>query len=157
MLSRQECLETPPKLHVTAWRDPVIEAAGHRPASPYIETVWLPILGPASTWGWQRLARIAAASKPAVTIDAVELAASIGLGTGLGRNAPISRTIARMEAFGTLQRSGDTLGVRLALPDVPEHRAAKLCASAQMAHRRFAHRNQALLPASPHPAAAIEL
>lgn len=157
MLSRQESLETPPKLNVTAWRDPLVEAAGHRPGNPYIETVWLAILGPGSTFGWHRLARIAAASKSTVTIDAGEFAASIGLGTGLGRNAPISRTLARLEAFGTLRRAGDTLGVRLALPDVPERRAAKLCPSAQVAHRRFAHRHQSPTPAVPGQVASIEL
>ena len=157
MITPQQNLETPEKLNVTAWRDPLIEAAGHRPASPYVETVWLAILGPASTWGWQRLARIAGAGKPEVTLDAAEFAASIGLGTGLGRNAPLSRTLARLEAFGTLHRNGDTLGVRLALPDVPEHRAAKLCSSARLGHQRFAHRHQTPSPAAPAPSAAVKL
>ena len=155
-MSRQVLVETPPKLSVTAWRDPTVEAIGHRPGSPYVETVWLTVLGPASTWGWQRLARIAAASTSAVTIDAAELAAGLGLGTSLGRNAPISRTLARLEAFGTLRRSGDTLGVRLALPDVPEHRAAKLCTAARLGHRRFAQRHQP--PASgPEPDVGVGL
>lgn len=157
MMSRQQCLETPAKLTVAPWRDPLIEAAGHRPGTPYVETVWLAIIGPASTWGWQRLARIAAASKTTVTIDAAELAAGLGLGTSLGRNAPISRTLARLEAFGTLQRSGDSLRVRLALPDVPEHRVAKLCSSVRLAHQRFAHRHQAPTLAAPQPTAAVEL
>lgn len=157
MMSRQQCLETPAKLNVAPWRDPLIEAVGHRPGSPYVETVWLAIIGPASAWGWQRLARIAAASKTTVTIDAAELAAGLGLGTSLGRNAPLSRTLARLEAFGTLQRSGDSLGVRLALPDVPEQRVAKLCPTAQLAHQRLAHRHRTPNVAAPQPTAAVEL
>ena len=148
-MNRQPYVETPEKMHLSAWRDPTVEAVGHRPGSPYVEAVWLSVLGPASSWGWQRLARIAAASRSTVIIDAAELAASIGLGTGLGRNAPISRILARLEAFGTLQRSGDALGVRLALPDLPEHRVAKLCASAQLGHQRFAQRHR---PSGPTPA-----
>ena len=157
MIKRQQCLETPAKLNVTAWRDPLIEAAGHRPGSPYVEAVWVAVIGPSSTWGWQRLARIAASGPPEVTIDAAELAASLGLSQSLGRNAPISRTIARLEAFGTLHRSADTLGVRLALPDLPEHRVAKLCAMAQLAHQRFAHRYRTPSPAGPRPAVGVEL
>lgn len=121
MMSRQQCLETPAKLNVAAWRDPLIEAAGHRPGTPYVEAVWLAIIGPASTWGWQRLARIAAASKTTVTIDAAELAAGLGLGTSLGRNAPISRTLARLEAFGTVQRSATASGCASPCPMFPSN------------------------------------
>ena len=157
MIKRQHCLEMPPKLKVTAWRDPVIEAAGHRPGSPYVEGVWVPVIGPSSALGWQRLACIAASGQPEVTIDAAELAASLGLARSLGRNAPISRTIARLQAFGTLHRSADTLGVRLALPDLPEHRVAKLCATAQLAHQRFAHRHRAPNLTASQPSVGVEL
>ncbi len=157
MIKRQHCLETPPKLKVTAWRDPLIEAAGHRPGAPYIEAVWTPVIGPSSALGWQRLARIAAAAQPELMIDSAEFAASLGLGRGLGRNAQISRTIARLEAFGTLHRSDDTLGVRLALPDVPEHQVARLCATAQLGHQRFAHRYRPLGASGPETAPGVEL
>lgn len=31
---------------IEAWRDPVVEALGHDPRSLYVETFWLPVLGP---------------------------------------------------------------------------------------------------------------
>ena len=37
---------TPARMTVTAWRDQTVEAAGHRPGSPYIEHVYLGLLGP---------------------------------------------------------------------------------------------------------------
>jgi hypothetical protein len=65
---------------VIALPDPVVEARGHRPGSPYIEHVWLSALGPASTWMWTRMARVAAA-RPTTLIDMADLAAGLGLGT----------------------------------------------------------------------------
>ena len=36
-------------LAVVAWPDPVVERFGHAPRSVYVETYWLPILGPSAT------------------------------------------------------------------------------------------------------------
>ena len=62
-MNRQPYLGTPEMLHVSAWRDPSCEAVGHRPGSPYVEAVVLCTIGPASAWCWQRLARVAPASR----------------------------------------------------------------------------------------------
>lgn len=36
------------QLHITAWHDPVVDALGHDPRSPYVERFWLPLLGPSN-------------------------------------------------------------------------------------------------------------
>jgi hypothetical protein len=119
------------------WPDPIVEAHGHRPGSPYVEACWLGILGPSTTLCWQRLSRLASA-RPATAIDSTDLAVSLGLGEGLGRNAPISRTINRMVAFGAAVRSGDTLAVRRALPDVSQRMLGRLSYTARLAHQHWA-------------------
>ncbi len=129
----QNNIPTPPRLTVTAWTDPAVEACGHRPGSPYIEAVWLGILGPSTTWAWQRLARLAAV-RPATVIDTADLAVSLGLGEGLAQNAPISRTLCRMVAFHAAERHGTTLAVRLALGDVSGRQLDRLARSARSAH-----------------------
>lgn len=129
---------TPDRLTIVAWADPSTEVHGHRPGSPYVEAVWLGILGPSTTLCWQRLARLATA-REATAIDSVDLAVSLGLGESLGRNAPISRTLGRMAAFGAAQRSGETLAVRRALPDVPERMTGRLSYTARLAHQHWAH------------------
>jgi hypothetical protein len=43
-----------------------------------------------------------------------------------------------MVMFGTAIRSGDTLAIRQALPDVPPRMASRLSYTAQLAHRRWA-------------------
>jgi hypothetical protein len=150
-------VETPATLTVVAWPDPVIEAHGHKPGSPYVEACWLGVLGPSTTLAWQRLARLATA-RPATAIDTADLAASLGLGDGLGRNAAISRTLGRMVAFGAAVRSDDTLAVRRALPDVPERMVHRLSLTARLAHQHWAqHPSRDTTATPPAPAPALEV
>jgi hypothetical protein len=128
----------PPTLNVVAWPDTNIDAHGHRPGSPYIEAVWLGILGPSTTLAWSRLSRIATA-QPGTAVDITDLAISLGLSAHLGRNSAMTRTLSRMVMFGAATHSGDTLAVRRVLPDVPERMAARLSYTARLAHRRWAH------------------
>jgi len=136
----RERVGLPTAITVVPWRDPAGEASGHRPGSAYVEAVWLPLLGPSATWAWQRLARIATVHSP-VRLDVAELAAGIGLGGRLGPTSTMARTLERLERFGTLRRSGEVLAVRVALPELPESRVARLCASARLAHRSLATRS----------------
>ena len=142
---------TPLRLTVVAWRDQVIEAHGHRPGSPYVEQVWLGVLGPSATWAWQRLARLASA-RPGVTIESADLATSLGLGDSLGSNAAISRTLGRLVAFDAAQRGADIIAVRVALPDLPARRTARLSPSARLAHERLGHSRLPAWPAAQPPA-----
>lgn len=93
---------------------------------------------PPHSVGWSRLSRIANA-RPNTAVDITDLAVSLGLGVGLGRNAPITRTLGRMVMFGGALRSGDTLAVRRALPDVPARMTNRLSYTARLAHQRWAY------------------
>lgn len=128
---------TPTSLTVVAWPDGIVESRGHKPGSAYVETVWLGVLGPSTTLCWSRLSRIASV-RPGTVVDTTDLAVSLGLSAQLGRNTPITRTLSRMVMFGAAVRSGDTLAVRRALPDVPPRTASRLSYTAQLAHRRWA-------------------
>lgn len=151
-ISHQINQPTPDRLTIVAWPDPRTEARGHRPGSPYVEAVWLGILGPSTTLCWQRLARLATA-RESTAIDSVDLAVSLGLGESLGRNAPISRTLGRMVAFGAARRSGETLAVRRALPDVPERMSGRLSYTARLAHQHWAqHDSDPSIEMHPVPA-----
>jgi hypothetical protein len=121
-----------------SWPDPVVEARGHKPGSPYVEFVWLGVLGPSTTLCWSRISRIATA-QPNTEVDTTDLATSLGLGAQLGHNAAITRTLSRMVMFGAAARIDDTLAVRRALPDVPDRTVARLSHTARVAHQRWAH------------------
>jgi hypothetical protein len=151
--SRQINLDTPATLTVVAWPDPVVEAHGHKPGSPYIHGVWLGCLGPSTTLCFERLSRIAIAC-PNTPVDTVDLAISLGLGENLGRNSAISRTLGRMVAFGAAHRCEDTIAVRRALPDVPDRMLARLSYTARIAHEHLA---QSTPTPSTHHALAVEV
>ena len=82
---------------------------------------------------------------PSSKIDITDLSVSLGLGESLARNAVVSRTLARLVAFDAARRQGDTLAVRLALPDLPERRLTRLSCSARLAHERFAHGTRSVM------------
>jgi len=146
---------TPERLRVVAFRDPRVEARGHGPGSPYIEAVYVGVLGPSATWLWQRLARTAALT-PATELDTLELSASLGLGQDLGANAPLTRTINRLQHFDAARRHHDSLAVRLALPDLTPRRLARLSPTARLAHHHLAA-NRPAAPEAPAPDQVISL
>ena len=137
-MNRQVTLPTPAQMRVEPWPDTRIEGLGHRPGSAYIGRVWLGALGPSATWAWSHLATVATEA-PGSTLDMADLARSLGLGTALGPNGPLSRTLGRLAAFDALQRAGEVLVVRRALPDMPYGLLARQSQSARAAHERLAH------------------
>lgn len=133
----QVALATPERIVVVEW--PQVARDGHRPGSPYVHAVWLGVLGPSATLAWERLSRQVAAA-PGAEVDCADLARSLGLGDGLGHNAPLSRSLARMVAFKAAARPSEgVLAVRLALPDASPRQLARLSRSANLAHQRWGH------------------
>ena len=146
---RQLALPTPERIVVVEW--PQVARDVHRPGSPYVHAVWLGALGPSATLAWERLARQTAAA-PGSEVDCADLARSLGLGDGLGHNGPLSRSLARMVAFGVATRPSEgVLAVRRALPDASARQLARLSRSANLAHQRW---GQGTWPsaAAPEPA-----
>jgi hypothetical protein len=154
-MSRQEHLPTPERMQVIALHNPAIETKGHRPGSSYIEHVYVSSLGPSATWLWQRLARVATGS-PSTVIDMADLAASLGLGANLGPNSAMSRTVNRLVLFDGARRAGNTLAVRLALPDMPANRLARLPISVRIAHQHLGGSHRAVLDNSGPDAVRID-
>jgi hypothetical protein len=88
------------------------------PASPYVEAVWLPMVGPSSFLVWRRLAS-ALEHEPAVTTSLDELAGALGLGSPRGTQSAIARALRRLQRHGLAwQPVGSVLFVRCSLPKV---------------------------------------
>jgi hypothetical protein len=106
-------------------------ACGFDARSVYVETYWLPILGPSCVLAARRLASWLEAEPDGFEISIVALAGSLGLGSGVGRHAPIVRTLARLADFG-IARVTDTYAARALFPllsarhirRLPDHLAA---------------------------------
>jgi hypothetical protein len=126
----------PTEIVVVPWEDPVVEALGHWPGDPYVEYCTLGALGPTTTFLWMRLARTCTAGT-GTRVDVVDLAVSLGLGEGLGANAPLPRSLGRLVQFGCAQRAGEALAVRRALPHLSQHQLSRLSRSARRAHEHL--------------------
>jgi hypothetical protein len=125
----------PATITITTWDDPLVEAHGFGPRSPYVEGIWTGVLGPSAVLCYRRLGPLVELGLTDIDIDVVDLAVSLGLGEGTGRNAAITRTLARLVAFGVARWLPDgRYAVRRALAALPEYRVRRLSASARLFH-----------------------
>jgi hypothetical protein len=127
----------PAEVRLTPWRDEVVEAVGFGPRSMYVETCWLPVLGPTATWAYRRLGSWAEFNPDGATIDMVDLAQSLGLGESLAKHSKLGRTICRMARFDIARWVGDELQVRLAVAPLPERYVKQLGRSGRRLHESF--------------------
>lgn len=124
-----------PLVWVEPW--PEIEAAGlrHHLRSDYVETFWLPVLGPSSVLLLRLLAAGLAHSPGGYTLDLADAARMLGIGHRSGRNGPMSRTLERCCAFGATRLDhGHQLLVRDSLGSLGSRQIARLPQALQQRH-----------------------
>jgi hypothetical protein len=127
---------TPPTaLHITAWVDPVVDTRGHVAGCSYVETFWLPVLGPTATFLVRRLAEYLHEVPEGFTIPTVELSRQLGLGPSESRHAALPRAIDRSVRFGVAKRLGPRhLAVRRVLEFLPRRQLDRLTPFLQRRH-----------------------
>lgn len=129
-------------LRIEAWNDPLVDRLGHDPRSHYVETYWLPVLGPSTTWLLRRIAAGLEAAPDGFDIDLEETARSLGLGVGAGermrRQSPFLRTLGRCIDFEMAQlRRAKTLAVRRKLPPLSRRHLVRLSPALQEQHESY--------------------
>lgn len=125
-------------IHVVPWTDPVIDELGHDPRSVYVETFWLGILGPSSTWLMRRVAVLLEREPDGVTIDLSEEARRLGVGHKDGRRSPFVRAIGRCITFELARVQGPgVLAVRRRMPPLNRRQILHLPERLQDSHRRW--------------------
>jgi hypothetical protein len=110
-----------------AWEDEL--DAGFDPTSSYVETYWLPILGPSATWALRRIAGwLRKAPASGVWVPVEPLARSLGLGASAARNAPVRRALGRLVDFrmARIDEDRDVLVVRTVIPPLGPHAIRRL-------------------------------
>lgn len=125
----------PEHVRVTPWADPVIDVLGHDPRSWYVETFWLPTLGPTALLLLRHLADRFERSPEGCLLPVAGTAAALGLGPKEGRSSPLLRTLQRLEQFDLAR--GDQPGVvavRRTLPPVHRRHVRRLPADLQARH-----------------------
>ncbi|HUI03593.1 MAG TPA: hypothetical protein VLZ77_08620 [Acidimicrobiales bacterium] len=125
-------------VRIVAWPDAVIDRLGYDPRSLYVETFWLAILGPTSTWLLRRLVAGLEEHPSGFDLDATETALALGLGDRAGRHAPFRRAMARCVKFEAARHEGlGMLAVHRRLPPLPQRYLVRLPAALQERHRHW--------------------
>ncbi|MGH9300366.1 MAG: hypothetical protein ACRD0I_04590 [Acidimicrobiales bacterium] len=132
-----ESIGVAPTIRILPWVDPVIDQLGHDPRSSYVETYWLGILGPSTTWLIRRMAAELDVAPLGIDIDMADMAGCLGLGVHQGRNSPFARSLCRMVDFGVARPHGQlALEIRRKLPGLTRRQLMRLPSSLQERHRR---------------------
>jgi hypothetical protein len=124
-------------LIIFPWNDPVVDAVGHDPRSPYVEHFWLGILGPSTTWLLRRVAATFDQCPDGFELDLHETAGALGLSATAGRHSPFARALQRCVQFGLAQPHSRGLAVRRKLPPLSQRQLGRLPAGVQDSHAEW--------------------
>src|SRR5262245_15092444 len=126
----------PKQVRITPWVDPVIDVLGHDPRSWYVETFWLPTLGPTSLPLLRHLADRFEEHPDGLALPVADTAAALGLGPRDGEQTPLVRSLDRLHQFDLAhQLAPDVIAVRRKLPPVNRRHVRRLPAALQARHR----------------------
>lgn len=130
---------TPPldRLGVLPWTDDVGSPTTHDPRSAYVETFWLPILGPSTTLLVRRMAAEFEHSPEGFEMDCIATSRELGLGTKMTRRSPFVRTIDRCVKFNLAQLTGGVLYVRQRMLPLSYHQIGRLSNRLQQLHQAW--------------------
>lgn len=127
-------------LRIEAWPDPVIDALGHLPTSEYFEWLYVPRLGPTSSWAYRRLVQGLSTRPEGYAIELEVLAAWLGLGAATGPHATVVRSLGRLVRFGVaLQVDEATLRLRRHVAPLAEAHLQRLHPTLRQVHVRLAN------------------
>ena len=126
---------TADRITVRAWPDPLLERFGFDPRSEYVETFWLGILGPSTTWLLRRLAACLDDAPDGFELPLDETARRLGLAHKGGRHSPFARSLVRLCTFGLAQAPEQgVLVVRRHVPPLTQKQIVRLSPELQAAH-----------------------
>lgn len=130
----------PSTLTIKPWNDPVIDTVGHDPRSLYVETFWLPTLGPTALLLLRHLAARFDDHPTGIELPVSEASQALGLGDREGNSSPIVRSLFRLEQFDLAcsDPHSSTVAVRRNLPPVNRRHVRRLPAHLQAAHDDWA-------------------
>ena len=125
-------------LRIVAWSDPVIDRLGYDPRSLYVETFWLGILGPSTTFLLRRITYGLEVQPEGFGLEMAETARALGLGERMGKNGPFRRAVQRLCTFELARPHGPgELAVRTRIPPLPLRHLSRLPQPLQDSHRRW--------------------
>lgn len=128
-------------LTIRSWPDEVIDLVGHHPCSTYVESFWLGVLGPSTTFLLRHLVTTLEAAPEGFELPLAVTARRLGLGDKGGRHSPFMRSLARLVQFELAQLEDDrTLVVRRRVPPLNRGQLLRLPDALQTAHADWQER-----------------
>ncbi|HZJ25560.1 MAG TPA: hypothetical protein VFF40_00850 [Acidimicrobiia bacterium] len=128
----------PTTIAVRPWPDPVIDTLGHDPRSIYVETFWLPTLGPTSLLLLRHLAARFEHHPQGMQLDVATTAQRLGLGRRDGTSSPLVRSLGRLEQFDLACHGGDEYAVRATVPPINSRHLRRLPDALRIEHEDWA-------------------
>ena len=130
----------PATITIKPWADPVIDTVGDDPRSRYVETFWLPTLGPTALLLLRHLATKFDEHPAGIELKIADASASLGLGERDGSSSPIMRTLERLEQFDLACRDpySPMVAVRRNLPPINRRHVRRLPVHLQTLHAEWA-------------------
>ncbi len=136
----------PDTLRICPWPDELIDGLGFDPRSGYVETYWLAILGPSTTWLMRRLVAGLDLQPDGYTISLAETAKALGLSDRGARKSPFLRAVSRTIKFElAVATAPEVLTIRRKVPPLSQRQVDHLPSSLQASHRRW-QENQLQVP-----------
>ena len=125
-------------LSIRPWPDAVIDELGHDPRSGYVETYWLGILGPSTTWLLRRLVAELERHPAGYELVLADAALRLGLGHKVGRHGPFVNALTRLVQFDLAQPQGEgVLAVRRKVAPLTRRQVLRLSDELQAEHRSW--------------------
>ena len=134
-MSAADAVVFPVEVTVRGWevdRDGPLFPVQHQ----YVETLWLPVIGPSAMWLLRRMGGWVLACPDGLTVVLPELSESLGLGWSSGASSSLQRSMRRLMMFG-LARWTDGFEVLTMVPALSERRLARMSPGLVRAHDRM--------------------
>lgn len=127
-----------PTVMVKPWSDPILDVLGHDPRSWYVETFWLPTLGPTCVLLMRHLADRFDRAPDGIALDVTTTSECLGLGPRDGSSSPLRRSLARLEQFDLAVSEPEAIvRVRRNLPPVNRRHVRRLPVELQARHAEW--------------------
>ena len=134
-MSAADAVVFPVEVTVRGWevdRDGPLFPVQHQ----YVETLWLPVIGPSAMWLLRRMGGWVLACPDGLTVVLPELSESLGLGWSSGANSSLQRSMRRLIMFG-LACWSDSFQVATRVPAVSERQLTRMSPGLVRAHDRM--------------------
>jgi hypothetical protein len=128
----------PTALHVVAWIEPKVDALGIDARSHYVETFWLPVLGPSATWLLRRIADGLETEPDGFDLDLDRMGRRLGINASDRTNSPMRLALDRCLRYGLARRTAtNSLSVRRFVPYLPRRALLRLPTFIQEMHQTW--------------------